>query len=377
MTCPEPGLLRAWLDRDPASDTPDLSGHLAACPLCRAALDELRQVAGLAAVAVGALAPDALPTAAEAPIPATGASPMRTLARPFQHWRAALAGLAAALALVFLVGTPAGRAAAQQFLAQFRSQRFTVVTIDSQEAQRPFLDLEKLGTISGLPRDHPSTTVQSLAEASQRVGFAVKAPDAAALPAELAGAEPTIQVLPATQVRFTLDRAKTLAYLKSTGHGEVQVPQRLDGATLVVNVPAMALLHYGQTAKDYGQAVKEGTRQIGPTLVVGQSGLITAGTEGNVSLDELRDFLLSLPGFSPRTARQLKAINDWKNTLPIPIPADLINWRETTIAGSPGLLLADNSGLGSAAIWQRDGRVYGVAGTLKGDEIQRVASSLH
>ena len=56
------------------------------------------------------------------------------------------------------------------------------------------------------------------------------------------------------------------------------------------------------------------------------------------------------------------------------VPAE--GWQRVTIADSPGLLLNDNTGLGSAAIWQRDGRIFGIAGAMKARELQRVAESL-
>jgi hypothetical protein len=41
-----------------------------------------------------------------------------------------------------------------------------------------------------------------------------------------------------------------------------------------------------------------------------------------------------------------------------------------------GLLLGERNGLGSALIWQRDGRIYGVAGLLRQAPLRRVAESL-
>ena len=90
----------------------------------------------------------------------------------------------------------------------------------------------------------------------------------------------------------------------------------------------------------------------------------------------MRDFLLRMPGLPPETIRQLRGIQDWKNTLPIPIPTDRVNWQDATIAGGPGLVLNDIGGIGSAAIWQRDGRIYGVAGTVRSAEVQRIANGL-
>jgi hypothetical protein len=94
-----------------------------------------------------------------------------------------------------------------------------------------------------------------------------------------------------------------------------------------------------------------------------------------VTLEELQDFLLGLPGFSPETVRQLLELENWKTTLPIPIPVDQVNWERATIAGSAGLLLNDNTGIGSAAIWERDGRIFGIAGAMKARELRDVAES--
>ncbi len=95
-----------------------------------------------------------------------------------------------------------------------------------------------------------------------------------------------------------------------------------------------------------------------------------------MTLDELRNFLLDLPGLSPETAQQLHLIDEWRTTLPLPIPADQLLWERATIAGVPGLLLNDNTGLGSAAIWQRDGHIYDIAGAATAEEIQSVAETL-
>jgi hypothetical protein len=280
-----------------------------------------------------------------------------------RRWRVAAAGIAAALALTLLAGTPEGRTATAQFLAQFRSQRFAVVTIEPGRDRGYLAFLDHLGSVQGGARARAAAeTVPSIAEASRRVGFPVQQPDPAALPAGLTPT-PKVQVWPASQFRFTFDRQKAQAYFRSTGHPEVSLPERFDGASLVVAVPAAAFLEY--TAPGNTQ-----------TLMLGQARELEVGVEGNVTLDELRDFLLGLPDLPPDTVRQLRAIEDWRTTLPIPVPVDQIAWQQTTIAGGPGLLLADNTGIGSGALWQRDGRVYAVAGTAQAAEIQRVANSL-
>jgi hypothetical protein len=46
-----------------------------------------------------------------------------------------------------------------------------------------------------------------------------------------------------------------------------------------------------------------------------------------------------------------------------------------TVNGASGLLIGDSTGLGSAVIWQRNGVVYAIAGTLTSNEVLGIARS--
>jgi hypothetical protein len=409
MRCPEEGELRAWID-GAAAEQAAVGAHVEGCAACAAAVEELRGNAALAATATAALAPPRPLTAAEveaarervaaarvahegavaaaarvaheAATPAQAgreaaeavppaASRRRGLAArawrptgraPAGRVRGWLGAAAAAVLALVLVATPAGRSAASSFLAQFRSQRFAVVTIDPEQAGDLAGDLQRLGTVHGDLRGIDPQQVASPAAAARKVGFPLALPDAAVLPAGV-DARPRVTVTPARQLRFTLEATKVRRYLESHGRKDSELPPGLDGATLVADVPAAVLLQYA------------GADGI-PRLVVGQSRELTARTEGAVSLEALRGFLLGLPGLPPQTVRQLEAIGDWRDTLPLPVPADRIDWRATTVQGAQGLLLGERSGLGSAVIWQRDGRIYGVAGVLRQSQALRVAESL-
>jgi hypothetical protein len=383
MRCPEEGELRAWLDGEAAGQAAT-GAHVDGCAACSAAAGALRANAELAATATGVLAPARPPTAEEveaarervvAACPPATAPPAparrrglaaawapRSAGRSAGPARGWLAATAALVLVLVLVATPAGRSAASGFLAQFRSQRFSVVTLDPAQAGDLAASLQQLGTVEGGLGDLEPEQVATPTAAAPLVGFPVALPDAAALPAGV-DARPRVSVTPARQLRFTLDAAKVRRYLQAHGRPGAGLPPRLDGATLVANVPAAVLLQY------------VGADGI-PRLVLGQSRELTASVEGGATLEQLRGFLLGLPGLPPQAVRQLKAIGDWRDTLPLPVPADRIDWREATINGAQGLLLGERSGLGSAAIWQRDGRIYGVAGVVRQAQVLRVAESL-
>lgn len=388
MTCPEAGLWRAWIDRELPDRTAGFADHLAACAACQTTVATLEANAAVAAGALAALGAGLPPLDAEerehrAPLQPVGATAADQAPAPVpissrhspqethpmtrilsgRRWRVALGGLAAALALTFAVATPQGRTATAQFLAQFRSQNFTVVTIDPRQGAGAFDHLEHLGTFNEGRPERPPMPVASFAEASQVVGFPVRQPDPAALPAGISATPESIEVVPGHTGRLTFDAAKTNSYFASIGHPEVQLPANLHGATLVVNIPSGVMAGYPATnGQDTG-------------LMIGQAGELTIGVEGNATLEDVRNFALSLPGDDNLT-RQLRAIENWQNTLPIPVPVDEVAWQQTSIGGGQGLILADNTGVGSGAIWQRDGRVFGVAGAFKAEEIRRVADSL-
>jgi hypothetical protein len=395
-THPDIGEWRAWLDQEAPS--PDLDHHLVGCAGCKALVDDLRDAVEYAQGGL-ALLPAATPTAAETALAHQrlrqrqrgGSSSVvledreRVAPSAWQRfstpWRVAASGIAAAALLTLVVTlTPEGQAAASGFLAQFRSQGVAAVEITPQtqtEIVKTMNALGNLGSVQmpgGGDRTRPETTARdvasqaqtvSLSDASKTVGFAVQTPDPSAIPSGV-DKTPTVRVTPATQVRFTFDKKKAAAYYQSTGRSGVNIPDKFDGATLVVSIPSATLLQYVGN----GSSSKE-------ALIVAQAGELVVDVEGGkVSLDEMRDFLLGLPGLPSSVVSQLKQIKNWNQTLPIPVPVDVVNWTSTTFKGNQGLLLNDNSGVGSAAIWHENGHLIGVAGSLKANDLKKIAESL-
>jgi hypothetical protein len=395
--CPDIGVWRAWLDNE---DHPThLDNHLAGCPACQRMVADLRDDAHDVNTILSVLAPTRLPSPAEVAVArerldwrrARGAPRLQPADRPslepipmfFSHlttpWRVAASGVAAALAITLLVAfTPQGSSVAAAFLSQFRSQQVTAIEISPQtqgDIMKTLTALGNLGTVqaAGVTADpaRPEAAVKnaegqtktvSLAEAAQTVGFPLVTPDPSTLPAGV-DKTPHVRVMPGTQVRFTFDKNKAQTYFQANGHPEVNLPDKFNGATLTVSIPSAAALEYGDPATKTG-------------IVVAEAGEVVADVQGNVSLPELRDFLLGLPGMPPTVVSQLRQIQNWNDTLPIPVPVDQVHWTSTKINGNQALLLNDNSGVGSAAIWHANGHLFGVAGSVKATEIQRFAESL-
>jgi hypothetical protein len=332
-TCPDTGELRAALDGEA-----DLDGHTAGCARCQGEMEELRRNAATAAAAIATLAPAGAPNSA-----------LVAHQRPTRSWAGPLAAAASLVLAVILVVTPGGRSAAAAFLSAFRTERLAVVTVDPAKAEQAFASLDRIGTMTGAPAE--PRPVANLAGAAGITGIDAAQLDPSALPP---GVQPTpqVQAVPASEVRLTLSRERA-----------PDLPGNLDGSTLVIGLPAMVVQGY--------PAVDDT-----PGVVVAEAGQLTVDVEGGATLGEVRDYLLSRPELPPETVAQLRGLDNWETTLPIPVPLGDVAWRDTTIAGGPGLIFGDNSGLGSAAVWQRDGRIHGVAGALTAEEVTRLANSL-
>ncbi len=405
MRCEEPGVLRAYLDGelDTVACT-RMAGHLTVCEDCRRQLEQMRADANLTNTAFHLLPSEddissageasawsalqarlARPSSAPAPYgnplsshsQSPALAPHKVASKPdtaqfggiwrmvtsmiSPRQRMVFAGALMSLLIVGLLILPGGRAAAIDFLNLFRVQRFAVVTVDPNQPFDALRHLEHLGAVNIPAHRAPSNDVNLTPEAAGvRTMMQVKVP--ATLPAGMA-TKPQVSIFPGSEASFTVERAKAEAYLKSINAPKPAVPTSLDGAKLVVKVPAAVTLMYGDAS---GQ----------PGLVVAQLKSPTATVEGNASLAEMRDFLLGIPGMPADTVAQLKAIDDWTNTLPVPVPRNRALWKEIPFNGTQALMIADPSAGFSGLMWQKDGVVYAVMSKLSEAQLMSIAQSM-
>jgi hypothetical protein len=178
---------------------------------------------------------------------------------------------------------------------------------------------------------------------------------------------------------LTLHKTTADAYFKSIG-SSLTLPAAYDGEQLVVNFPGVSVLEYAGSQ--------------GGKLFVGQAGQLIVSTSGNATVTQLRDYFLTLPGLSSDTATTLKNMNAWQTTIPLGIPTDRVGWQAASVGGrfaGSGVILNDNTGLGSAVLWQtpptsnqnntnqpNGSQSLGVGGLgLKASDVQSVAGNLH
>ncbi len=421
------GALRRLYDEPEAVATADRA-HAAACRRCQDSyarvVADAQAAASLftAATTPGARVDPALALrqvrrrVASAPAPrATGArlprrplermTPMyamsqynaRRVARPAGVFVAA-AALVAALAL-----TPAGSLAAS-LVSIFEPQQFTAVPITSGDLQG-LPPLDSYGTMA----DQQNPTHQqaaNAADAARITGLTVRTP--AALPASVPSTV-TYNVMSQGVAAFTFDAAKARAAAAKSGKTLLPMPAGLDGATLRLSVGPIVVATYGgnplgaatnSTARNgVSRAHANGKSAIAqvrkginprsavaqaqanggeiPSLVIVQAPRPRLTTTNGVTVQELEDYLAGQPGVSPQLAAEIRSIGDPSTTLPVPIPIDRFNAQHVKLAdGADSLVVGDNTGVGSGAIWQENGMVYAVGGTLTQDQVLAIANSL-
>jgi hypothetical protein len=205
--------------------------------------------------------------------------------------------------------------------------------------------------------------VPDLTEASRLAGFPVRTVDPSALPAGVRATPERILVSHAQTARITFDRDKAIAYLRQGGQAQATIPRRFDGTQLVVQVPAIVVQQY---------AGRDGA----PRLLVAKAGTLGVDAVGGASLAELRELVLRLPGLPAKAVAQLRAVGDWRTTLPLPVPSDQLRWQRASVGGAEALAFADSAGRLHALLWRRGGYIWGVAGAVGAAEALDVANSL-
>jgi len=278
-----------------------------------------------------------------------------------QRWyrrpRSWVAAVAAAV-IIALILLPNAGVLADQFLSLFRVQQFQPVTINPQDFRtQPLPGLQDFGTAKlqgGNMQDNLTG-----AQAAQLVSFHILVPTY--VPNGVSG-KLQYSVMTGAEVTFTFSSSMTRAYLDKSGYKNIAIPANLAGATFTINVAAGVEMQYNNA-------------NALPFYIIEVPAPIIRST-GGASLNELRDFLLSLPNIPQSLASQLKGIDLNSGTIPIPLPAQ-VTAQHVTIHGAPGLLLADNTPIGGGVLWQTHGMIYALGGAVgNATQLMETANSL-
>ncbi len=189
---------------------------------------------------------------------------------------------------------------------------------------------------------------------------------------------PHYGVMNKTTATFTFSADKTRQAAAAQQRTPPPMPANIDGSKLFITGGPAVVAYYDDGTNPTGATGASGASPFAgmPKLIVAQGKPPVVQSDG-VTVEQLQSYLLAQPGISPQLAAQIRAIKDPSSTLPVPIPVDMATSKKVTVQGVEGIFVGDSTGLGSAVIWQKDGIVYGVAGTLTEQQVLAVANSLH
>jgi hypothetical protein len=360
MRHPTEGVLRRLVD-EPAGVADADRAHVAECPVCLVALAEARDDATAVGAALGSdVAMDVDVDAAWARLTATE-SRTRVVAAPARRrgWGRTLRRPAVAALGFVVVVTGAGVAAANDWLPIFSSaDEIEPVAISSDLDLSAVPDLTDYGTLEVTGAEEPAP-VAGEAAAEELTGL--EAPDVAALPDGVSG-EPQYLAIGEVAATFTFSAERAAQAAAEAGEDLPPVPPGLDGAQVRLTAgPALAAVWAGDSGV--------------PALVVARAGAPEAFASGT-DFDELRDYLLSLPGLPEEVAAQLRSFQPDASTLPLPVPADYATSEPVEVNGEEATLLTSRDGFLAGVVWVEDGVVTAVAGSLSGSEVVSIASGL-
>jgi hypothetical protein len=283
----------------------------------------------------------------------------------------ALAVAAAVVVIVAFSVSPPLRASAQAFLDLFRVRSFVAVTVDPQRLEQlrdAKLDLKGLlgDRVEELEKAAPPRLFTDVRSAAAAAGMTLRLP--AALPGGLT--PDSVEVRGASVTRLTVAAARLQELLRTLGMADVRLPAGLDGARATVHVPASVAVRYRHGA------------QVAMLL---QAHSPEVELPPGLDLRQLGEIGLRVLGLPEAEARRFAATIDWRSTVLVPVPSNASSFREVEVHGQRGMMVTTDGApegtgahgrRGTVVMWSEGGRVYAVAGNIRGEDLLLMAGSL-
>lgn len=273
----------------------------------------------------------------------------------------------ASLIAVILAGMAAAHADPLSVFAP-KQVRAVSITAADVRALRGLPPLDAFGTIRGT-RSPGVEEVASVADAAREAGYELRLPHA--LPAAIPR-EARYEVTQHAHTTFTFSAAKAAAWAKQQRVALAPLPARLDGATYSATLAPVTIVTYGTPPRD---RTSPRAARRGSFLTVVQGPVPTIGTSGP-PLSALTDWFAQQPGIPQHLAAQVRAIGDPAQTLPVPVRFDRQTATPVRVDGVDGLAIGDETGIGSAIVWTKGGKLYAVGGTLAQSAVLAIANDL-
>ena len=289
---------------------------------------------------------------------------------------------AAAAILIALLVLPNAGALASQFLALFSVQQFQPVSVNPQTFRNGIgEDLQSFGDVSINSNNLNSISHPTQAQLEQDLNFKLLLPGH--LPSGV-GQAVQFTLIDSADGTFTFNAAKARAYLAQTGQSNVSIPPQLNGATFTITLAPGVIINYGNQCQRQDQSITGSSPRTaalgcsgGKPFYIGEIPSPVINATGKASLEDLRNFVLSLPKLSSGARLLLQDVNLSNGVVPLPIPQQ-VQAQQVTTHGAQGVLMTDSSLSLGAIVWQTHGIIYMVAGaTSDSTQLLDSANSLH
>ncbi len=374
------GDLRAYLDGQlDLRRSSEVDQHVKSCQVCSGEMDTLRSHA--------ARVRDGLDLLPQIPV----GDPSATAWAGFQKrrgewkdqrlsqwtfWRGlSVAGGSVATVAVLLVLTVAPiRLWAENLLAIFRVERFTVLDINPALLKNnglqnnPMLN-QSLGRLLS-----DELTVTQSPEKAQLIKDPASAAKMAGFPVELfAGETPSSLLLESgAGMNLKLDRDRIQSILDEAGHGDLHIPASVDGAVIGVRVPRGVMARYGNCGDGgarTGGATTDATpgqSATGPCISLFELPSPVVSAPQEIDPAQIAQIALQLLGMSAKDASSFTKTVNWSSTFVLPVVRGESRYEQVQVHGNEGALLrpANQDAAGHFTLmWVENGIVFALNGT--------------
>lgn len=386
--CPTEGEIRMALDGDDDAARA-VRDHLATCDRCAEFAAGMRVDAEASDQLLASLEPGSESVdyrraldRLESKLQSSSASTEGSFMQRFMRQRGARAAGAVAglLAVIMVLAISPVGGVAGDVLDRFRVQKFAAITVDMesfQEFQTNMLfraatsdhealqtAFEDIGTFeTTFDKENPMANAQEFASAEEAEAVFGEFDQPSSIPDGYA-AEPEFYVSDAGSASATINTAKLQQLVDELSLPIYSLPDPATAPELnfTVDIPQALLIQYAGETEDQELVYAQMTS---PTLVTPES----------LDMDQLREEMLALPGLPPDFVAQLRSIQDWEETLVVPVPAGWSS-EDVTIDGEPGLLVSADDDTGAVVLWEKSGSLHLVGATADGDVVMDVANSV-
>ena len=350
------GELYAYLDGEvEEARRVEIEAQLAESPALARRLEGLQASRAWAADSLCSLEGDAAEVRTEEALAAlpVGRKPAR---RSLPAW----AALAATVMLCALLASwhPA-QAVAQRLLGFLRFESVAIIEIDrSMMRNRPSDGQAQMfaqavsESVEEIKKPGPTRTAGSVQQASEWAKLDLR------LPAGRVD-EPLLKVIDSSAFQMKVDLIRVERMIDVIGGSDIEIPERLDGATVRVDIFEMATAAYGGC---WGETFE---KEVG-CFQLAQTRAPTVVTTPQLDLAEIAKLGLQVAGMSSEDAAAITGSIDWTSTLVIPVPKHKMRQQRIEVDGVEGVVMveevAGDGPMEYAILWVKNGVTYGLNG---------------